>query len=206
VLSEFGSCWHALVTPLDMVGHSSCTVSGLGGHAVAPFGKEILVKRFATLFVVALLATALLALPANAGESCHNINASAEGVSLTGPTDNPVVTAGQTRGGGLLQGTTSGESLVTEFSGFPDLPFTGPQTFTTNRGTVTFTVTGVVSIGSEPDGSNAYWNDGTVTDSTGKLAGATGNIAVVGVQAPDGSFTQTMTGEICVDLNGNGKG
>jgi hypothetical protein len=164
------------------------------------------VKRFAVLFVVALLATALVALPANAGESCHNINSTAEGISLTGPTENPVVTAGQTQGGGLLQGTTSAVSLVTEFSGFPDLPFIGPFTFTTNRGTVTFTVAGVVSIGSEPDGSNAYWNDGTVTGSTGKLAGATGNIAVVGVQAPDGSFAQTMTGELCVDLKGNGNG
>jgi hypothetical protein len=168
-------------------------------------GEETLVKRFAVLFVVALLATALVALPANAGESCHKINASAVGISLTDATTNPVVTAGQTSGGGLLQGTTSGESLVTSFDTFPDLPFTGPQTFTTNRGTVTFTVTGVVSIGSEPDGSNAYWNDGPVTGSTGKLAGATGNIAVVGVQAPDGSFTQTMTGEICVDLEGNGR-
>ena len=162
-------------------------------------------RRFAVLFVVALLATALLALPANAGESCHKINASGAGVSLSGPNDNPVVTASQTRGGGLLQGTASGELLVTSFETFPDLPFTGPLTFTTNRATVTFTVTGVVSIGSEPDGSSAYWNDGTVTGSTGKLAGATGHIAVVGVQAPDGSFTQTMTGEICVDLKGNGK-
>jgi hypothetical protein len=162
------------------------------------------VKRVATLFVVAVLATALVALPANAGESCHKINASAVGISLTGPTENPVVTEAQTQGGGLLQGTISGVSLVTEFGGFPDLPFTGPLTFTTNRGTVTFTATGVVSIGSEPDGSNAFWSDGTVTGSTGKLAGATGNIAVVGIQAPDGSFAQTLTGELCVDLNGNG--
>jgi hypothetical protein len=146
-----------------------------------------------------------MAMPASAGESCHKINASASGISLTDATTNPVVTAGDTRGGGLLQGTTSGVSLVTSFDTFPLLPFTGPQTFTTNRGTVTFTVTGEVVIGSEPDGSNAYWNDGTVTSSTGKLAGATGNIAVVGVQAPDGSFTQTMTGEICVNLKGNGK-
>jgi hypothetical protein len=97
--------------------------------------------------VVALLATALVALPANAGESCHKINTSAEGISLTGPTENPVVAGGRTQGGALLQGTTSAVSLVTEFSGFPDLPFTGPLTFTTNRGSVTFTVTGVVSIG-----------------------------------------------------------
>lgn len=156
-------------------------------------------KRFATLFVVVLLATSLVALPAYAGESCYKINASAVGEAVSGPTDNPVVTVGQTRDGGLLQGTTDGSFLVTSFANPPALPFAGPLTFTTNRGTVTFTVIGVVDVS-----TGEYWNDGAVTGSTGKLAGATGDIAVVGVQAPDGSFTQTMTGEICVDLKGNG--
>lgn len=44
---------------------------------------------------------------------------------------------------------------------------------------------------------------GPVTDSSGKLAGAFGDLTFEGVQDvadPTGAFTETVTGEICVDL------
>lgn len=49
---------------------------------------------------------------------------------------------------------------------------------------------------------------GDVGAATGKLDGATCTLTLSGVQNlldPAGSFTETVSGEICVDLGGNGK-
>ena len=48
---------------------------------------------------------------------------------------------------------------------------------------------------------------GDVSGATGKLDGATGSLTLVGVQNlldPIGSFIETVSGEICVDLGGHG--
>ena len=155
-------------------------------------------KRFATLFVVMFLATSLVALPAYAGESCHKINASGSGTSSG---VDPIVIESQIQGGGLLQGTVAGTFSDFDFSGLPVFGFSGPLTFTTNRGTVTFDVAGELDLVTE-----LGFNDGPVSASTGKLAGATGYIEVDLVSnLAAGTFTQAITGEICVDLQGNGK-
>ena len=47
-----------------------------------------------------------------------------------------------------------------------------------------------------------------MSGATGKLDGAIGTLTLAGVQNlldPAGSFTETVSGEVCVDLGGNGK-
>ena len=70
------------------------------------------------------------------------------------------------------------------------------MTFTTNRGTLTVTVTGTFDVS-----SGAFVSSGPVTASTGKLADATGTLTLNGVEnLSTGSFTEEVTGNICVDL------
>ena len=47
-----------------------------------------------------------------------------------------------------------------------------------------------------------------MSGATGKLDGATGTLTLAGVQNlqdPAGSFIETLSGEVCVDLGGNGR-
>jgi hypothetical protein len=171
--------------------------------------EETQVRRYATLSVVLLVATTLMALPAYAGESCHKINAHAVAQNTPenpGPNGELTSTA-QMRGGGLLQGTSDtifavGDIVFPEPPANPYLPYSGFITFTTNRGTLTVAVDGQLDLV-----TGAYWSEGPVTDSTGKLAGASGHLRFEGFQnfadltAP---YPETRTGEICVDLGGNG--
>jgi hypothetical protein len=160
------------------------------------------------LLVVLLLATMVVAVgPANAGESCHNINAKGEGQASLEPPDAgfDARTVAQIRGGGLLQGTTEAQFFFT--SGPPVFTFAGYIEFTTNRGTLTVSFT-PGSPGTFDGVTGDFLATGDVTSATGKLSGATGSLTFAGVQDltdPAGSFTETVTGEICVDLGGNGK-
>lgn len=151
--------------------------------------------------LAALLAagTVSLAAPgvAHAGVSCHRINATGAG-QQTGST-----TVATIRGGGLLNGTTVGD--------FPEATPTptgaliaGTVTFTVNRATLAVAVTGRLDADpTRPPGSITF--DVTSTENgmtgTGRLAGAYGTLRLAGAGAPDGSFTETVTGEICVDLS-----
>jgi hypothetical protein len=152
-------------------------------------------KRITVLVTVLAIATLGLAIPAGAGESCHNINAWGEG-EATGPFS----TIAQIHGGGLLQGTTEAEfSPVGQVDSV--LLFTGYIKFTTNRATLTVTLDGTLDLV-----SGFFEAEGPVTDATGKLTGAEGNLVFEGDQdLVTGAFTETVTGEICVDLGGNGK-
>ena len=157
-------------------------------------------RRSIVLLVVLLLATMVVAVvPANAGESCHNINARGVGQDQGGG-----ATTAQIRGGGLLQGTTEAQFFFTDTTP-PVFEFVGDITFTTNRGTLT------VSFVAPDEGTfdlntGAFAAAGDVTGATGKLEGARGSLTFEGIQNfSDGSFTETVTGEICVDLGGNGK-
>ena len=81
--------------------------------------------------------------------------------------------------------------------------FAGDVTFTTNRATLTVDLDGTLDLT-----TGAFVASGDVGASTGKLAGATGTLTLAGVQNlfdPAGSFTETVSGEICVDLGENGK-
>lgn len=162
-------------------------------------------KRTGTLLTLVLLTVALAAAPAHAGESCHTINAHGTGEEAPLLPDDPpgtVRTVAQIQGGGLLQGTTDAVFSVTGLSE-TGLTFAGTLTFTTNRSTLTVET----SNGTLDFATGVFHADTTVIDATGKLAGATGMLTFDGVQnLATGEFTETVVGEICVDLGGNGRG
>jgi hypothetical protein len=143
--------------------------------------------------------------PANAGMSCHNINANGVGQDVTEdppPDGVDAQTVAQIRGGGLLQGTT-----YAEFSFIGPTTFVGELTFTTNRATLKVQLDGSLVV--DLDTSTAEFTATTVGDpeGTGKLLNVeSADLTFAGVQSlVDGSFTETVTGEKCVDLKGNGK-
>jgi hypothetical protein len=157
--------------------------------------------------VLALLLPLLMLVhpgPATATVSCHQITA--KGAGQGGPPqagDPPglIRTVAQIRGGGLLQGTTVAAFQVTG-STPTGITFAGPVTFTTNRGTLTVDLDGTLDVT-----TGAFAASGDVSGATGKLSGATGTLTLSGVQDladPAGSFTETVSGTICVDLGGNG--
>lgn len=163
-------------------------------------------RRATALLLALALAPALWAAPASAGTSCHAIDATGAGEgSPAQPGDPPglVRTVAQIRDGGLLQGTTEAAFQIPAGSEPPVLPFSGDLTFSANRGTLTVHLDGHLDL---TDGTFAA--TGPVTAATGKLDGADGMLSFAGTQDltdPDGAFTETVVGEICVDLAGNGR-
>ena len=127
---------------------------------------------------------------AQAAESCHVINAKGVGQDLgNGATVANII------GGGLLQGTTAGNFVITG-GAFPVFTLAGTVKFTTNQATLTVTITGVFDIA-----TGQFSATGPVTAATGKLVGATGDLVLSGVEnLADGSFAEEVTGRICVDL------
>lgn len=128
--------------------------------------------------------------PAQAAESCHKINAKGVGQDLgTGATVANII------GGGLLQGTTAGNFVITG-GAFPVFTLAGTVKFTTHQATLTVTIIGVFDVA-----TGQFSATGPVTDATGKLAGATGDLTLSGIEnLADGSFVEKVTGSICVDL------
>ena len=138
-----------------------------------------------------LLLGALLGLPAQAGVSCHLINAKAVGKDLGFGN-----TAADILGGGLLQGTVAGHITVTggPISGL--VPFMETATFTNQHGTLTVVVTGAIDVA-----TGQFNASGAVTGATGKLLGATGNLSFSGmVNFVTAIFTEDVSGLVCVDL------
>ncbi len=154
------------------------------------------------LMSLAAMLVVALAGPATAGVSCHQINAKGVGQDASQDGEPLIRTVAQIRGGGLLQGTTEAAFSVTGPT-TTGVAFAGPITFTTNRGMLTVAIAGSVDFS-----TGGFAASGDVTGATGKLAGATGTLTFAGVQDlsdASGSFTETVTGEICVNLGGNGK-
>ncbi len=159
--------------------------------------------------VLSLLLLPLLLLvqagPATAGLSCHQINANGAGRGAAPQAGDPpglIRTVAQIRGGGLLQGTTEAAFQVTGPTP-TGIAFAGDITFTTNRATLVVDLDGTLDLATGEFSASGY-----VSEATGKLDGATGSLTLAGVQDlvdPAGTFTETVSGEICVDLGGNGK-
>jgi hypothetical protein len=107
-------------------------------------------------------------------------------------------TIAQISEGGLLQGTTAASFSIVDFSGFPpNVGIAGTVTFTTNKATLTVGVAGTFNVF-----TGDFAASGPVTGATGKLAGATGSLSFAGNEnLLTGSFTETITGSICVDLS-----
>lgn len=162
-------------------------------------------RRVVVLALLLPLLMLVQAGPATAGVSCHQINAKGAGrgaAPQAGDSPGLIRTVAQIRGGGLLQGTTEAVFQVT--GGTPTgIAFAGDITFTTNRATLTVDLEGTLDLA-----TGEFSASGDVSGATGKLGGATGTLTLAGVQNlldPAGSFTETVSGEVCVDLGGNGK-
>ena len=162
-------------------------------------------RRIAVLAVLLPLLVLVQAGPATAVVSCHQINATGAGQGAAPQAGDPpglIRTVAQIRGGGLLQGTTEAAFQVTG-STPTGIAFAGAITFTTNRGTLSVDLDGTLDLT-----TGDFQASGDVSGGTGKLDGATGTLTLAGVQNlldPAGSFTETVSGEVCVDLAGNGK-
>jgi hypothetical protein len=148
------------------------------------------VRRVVLLLLFVVVGTLMTAGPASAATSCHKINARGVGQDLGGG-----VTEADIVGGGLLQGTTVGNFVITAVSGTV-ASIAGTVVFTTSNATLTVTVTGTFDVA-----TGEFSASGMVTDATGKLAGATGTLLLEGIQdLSNGRFVETVTGRICVDL------
>ena len=153
-------------------------------------------KRGTILLVLVSLALAgAAAAPAHGAVSCHRINAKGTGVGQDLGGGQVQVTA-QVIGGGLLHGTYEASFTIVGFSGTV-ASFEGPSVFTVAGGTVTAQVTGTLDVT-----NGQFQATSTSITGTGRLDGATGSLTFSGVQnLVTGSFTETITGEICVDLS-----
>lgn len=154
-------------------------------------------RMLAALLTVGALSVAAPGV-AVADVECHDIDARGTGRQLSQTTTEATIL-----GGGLLTGRTVGEFPVAEPSGEGFL-IAGTVTFTVNRATLTVPVEG--RLDPDPTGplGSITFDVTSIPNSisgTGKLAGATGTLQLAGNGAPDGSFTETVTGKICVDLS-----
>ena len=162
-------------------------------------------RRAAVMALLLPLLMLVQAGPATAEVSCHQINAKGEGRGAPAQDGDPeglIRTVAQIRGGGLLQGSTQASFQITGATS-TQIAFAGDITFTTNRATLTVPLDGTLDAV-----TGEFVASGDVSAATGKLDGATGTITLAGVQDlldPAGSFTETVSGEICVDLGGNRK-
>jgi hypothetical protein len=141
--------------------------------------------------LVAVAACLMMTTSASAAVSCHQINAKGVGQDLGGG-----VTRASIQGGGLLQGTTEGNFSMSPTAKPTVFNIGGTVKFTTRQGTLTVSVTGTFDVA-----TGGFTASGPVTASSGKLAGATGNLTLSGTEnLTNGAFTETVRGNICVDL------
>ena len=142
--------------------------------------------------MVAVVAMGLFgAGPAQAEQGCHKINTRVVGTADFGT--NTVV--GEIVGGGLLHGTAEGSFTFTSID-----PNTGIATYegsyliTTKHGTLSLTLfDGVINLA-----TLTGTNDSVVTSGTGRFAGAEGGLFFEGGVEADGTFTDYLTGTICL--------
>ena len=161
-------------------------------------------RRTAVLALLFPLLVLVHAGPATAAVSCHQVNATGSGQGAAPQAGDPpglIRTVAQIRGGGLLQGTTEAAFQATGPTP-TGIAFSGQITFSTNRGTLSVDLDGTLDLT-----TGDFSASGDVGGGTGKLASATGTLTLAGTQDlldPAGSFTETVSGEVCVDLGGNG--
>ena len=137
---------------------------------------DTLRTRFLVLAVTAVGLAA--ACPAQAEVTGHKINAKGEG-ALTGPT----TTESQIIGGGILHGTTTSELVFTGVDPTTgDLTYEGVLVLTTEHGTLTL----AILDGLFNPVTGEFSNDSTVTDGTGRFAGATRSCSSTASSPPMG--------------------
>jgi len=121
---------------------------------------------------------------------CEAVNAVAVGQGVVEP-DGTIRTNAVVTKDPLLKGSLEGQFAVTGDPS-PDIPFAGHITFTTKKGTLVVQVTGALTA------TGAFETSGQVSAGTGKFAGATGQLVIVGEQDQTGAFSETIKGEICL--------
>ena len=143
------------------------------------------------LLLLAVLSLAVVApTGVDAAVSCHRIDASGVGQDQGGGH-----TVAQIRDGGLLQGTTAAAFTIIGLSGTL-ASFVGTITFTSNRATLAAEVAGTLDLA-----TGAFNATSSSLSGTGKLEGATGGLVFAGVEnLLTGTFTEVVTGQVCVDL------
>jgi hypothetical protein len=147
---------------------------------------KTLMQRFAVSISVALSALTVVA-PVHADGQCRAIHALGVGQDLGGGR-----TEARVLGGGVLHGTTAATFTNAGVSG-AEASLAGTVRFTTNKATLTVSVTGSLNTG-----TGAFSVAGPVSAATGKLAGSTGSLAFQGVEnLSSGTFTERIAGTLC---------
>jgi len=125
--------------------------------------------------------------------TCHKINTKGAGQIdfVTNSSD------GRFIGGGLLRGTTHGAFAFTSFDPTTGIgTYAGTFTITTKHGTLILQVfDGIFN-----EGTGVFSNDSKAIAGTGRFQNATGGLFFDGIVAPDGSYTDEISGEVCLDL------
>jgi hypothetical protein len=162
-------------------------------------------RRLPVICLLVTLPLGLVSASAHAATSCHTIQATGVGSGAPpqpGDPANLVRTRARLSDAGLLQGTT--QAAFTIVAPTPvGFAFAGNLVVSTNRATLTVALTGTLDVT-----TGDFTATGPVAAATGKLSGASGQLTLSGVQDladPAGSFTETVTGDICVDLGANGQ-
>ena len=125
---------------------------------------------------------------ADGHDSCLTVHARAIGQNLGhGHTEATMVHAG------ILNGTTVGQLEITGGTP-PILTVVGTGVLTTQHGTLTVSVVGTFN-----GATGVFLATGQVVHGTGMFAGATGTLTFEGLEdLTSGSFTQTITGTVCL--------
>jgi hypothetical protein len=146
--------------------------------------------RLSAIALITLVITGISWAPVKSG--CHKINAKAVGNTVS-MSETGVVTEADIIGGGLLNGSTRANLSFTGGSG-DELFFGGTVVLTTKHGTVTYDVVS----GTFNTTTLAFSADLVATQGDGRFAGATGTLHLQGVNNPDGTFTEDISGVICL--------
>ena len=145
-------------------------------------------------FVVtmAVVAIGLVAAPsANAERGCHKINTVVVGTAdfVTNTVEGEII------GGGILHGTTQGSFTFTNIDPNTGIAtYAGSYLITTKHGTLSLDLfDGVINLA-----TLSGTNDSVVAAGTGRFEGATGGLFFEGSVGADGTFTDRLTGTICL--------
>jgi hypothetical protein len=119
---------------------------------------------------------------------CRAVRARGVGQDLGGGRTTATITRG-----GILNGTTAAMFGITGGTP-PVLTFAGTVVFTTKRGTLTIGIAGTFNVA-----TGAFDASGPVSGGTGRFAGASGMLRLMGVQdLSTGRFTETIRGTLCL--------
>ena len=144
----------------------------------------------AALLVSVMTFVLLMVGSAQAGPSCHKIDATGVGQDQGGG-----ITTAQISDGGLLQGTTAAAFEAVGFTPPSTVLIGGSVTFTTNRATLKVPGLGTFDVST---GQFTFASAAAPTG-TGKLAEATAMLVFDGVENfATGSFVETIDGVICL--------